>query len=192
MVKPMRQRPSRPISTKPSEIRTRFDRGNSDDFMPDIDINADLQIDLNNLHLECQKHAELAERWGKVNALAQKALKLAEERVKTVRSILLKEAKELGISAADLREAFYRLDERYQEAKVDWIDADYDANVANTASFSMQARKSMLEQEVKLHGQQYFSTPEIKSEDIAKAARMFEEQKLKEVEDRIRLRTQRK
>lgn len=164
----------------------------------EFDYEADLKIDLNFLHLECQNHAEMFMKYAKESARAKKAASLAEEKVKTLRSQLVKEANEdpdgvlgKGIKAtAPNVEAYYRDDAGYKAVKQAWIEAVYYADLMSGAVFAMQSRKSMLEMSVKLHGQQYYSVPEI--ENLSDAAKQFTQLKEKATQDRIRERLNKK
>jgi hypothetical protein len=131
-------------------------------------------------------------RYAKESSRAAKAASYAEERVKTIRSGLVRDANEdpdgilgKGIKAtAPNVEAYYRNDEEYQRVKAEWIDAVYYADLMKNCVFAMQSRKSMLEMEVKLHGQQYYSVPEI--ENLSDAAKQFTKLKEQSVEQRIK------
>jgi hypothetical protein len=157
-----------------------------------FDYEGDLAIDLNYLHLECQNHAALFMKYAKESSRSAKVASLAEEKVKTIRSMLVKAANDdpdgtLGKGVkptAPNVEAYYRNDEEYQAVKANWIDAMYYADLMKNAVFAFQARKSMLEMEVKLHGQQYYSVPEI--ENLSDAAKEFTKLKENDVERRIK------
>lgn len=165
---------------------------------PVFDYDADMEINLNFLHLECQNHSVLFMKYAKESARTKKYASFAEERVKTKRSLLVKEANDdpdrclgKGIKpTAPNVEAYYRTHPEYIKIKQEWIEAVYEADVASNCVFGMQGRKSMLELEVKLHGQQYYSTPEV--ENLSEASKQFAELKTKSVEDRIRDQTNRR
>ena len=161
------------------------------------DYDVDLSIDLNYLHLECQKHSELAMKYSKLFAKAKRTASMMDEKVKTLRSQLVKEANEnpdknLGKGVkptAPNVEAYYRDHTEYKEAKQNWIDAVYNMDLLEGTKFAFQARKSMLENEVKLHGQQYYSTPEVN--DLSEASKQFNEMKERLAENKIRERLRR-
>jgi hypothetical protein len=159
---------------------------------PVFDYDADMEIDLNFLHLECQNHAAMFMKYCRESARTKKFAAFAEEKVKTKRSMLVKAANEdpdgvLGKGIKPLAanvEAYYRTDSEYKRLKAEWLEAVHDADIASNCVFGMQARKSMLELEVKLHGQEYYSTPAV--ENLSDAA------KQKSIEERIRIRTNRR
>lgn len=159
---------------------------------PVFDYDADMEIDLNFLHLECQNHSVLFMKYGKEAARTKKFASFAEEKVKTIRSGIIKKLMDASDKkpTESVLEAGYRLDPEYIAAKEAWLEAVYEADIATNCVFGMQGRKSMLELEVKLHGQQYYSTPEV--ENLSEASKQFAELKTKSVEDRIRNQTNRR
>jgi hypothetical protein len=170
----------------------RLERPKRETISDENEYDTDLSIDLNYLHLECQKHPELAMKYSKLFAKAKRKASILEEKVKTLRSQLVKQANEnpdmylgKGVKAtAPNVEAYYRDNTEYKEVKQNWIDAVYEMDLLEGAKFAFAARKSMLEEEVRLHGQQYYSTPEIN--DLSEASKQFNEIKERLVENRIR------
>lgn len=133
----------------------------SEDSSEEFDYETDLSIDPHYLDAEFLNHPMVFMKYSQESARANKAAKLAEERVKTTRSILIKRAKDSGDKHTETTlEAYYRLDPSYIQAKKDWVEATFRADLATNAVFAMQARKSALENLTRLHGQEYFSTPQ--------------------------------
>lgn len=163
---------------------------------PVFDYEADLYIDPNFLDAEWLNHANVFMRYSAESARAKKAASFADEKVKTLRSQLVKAANEdpdgtlgKGIKAtAPNVEAYYRDHPKYQQAKKDWIEAVYYADLMDSAIYAFQARKSALENLVRLQGQGYNAEPQA-PRDLPDAAKYYEEAKRSSIEKRIRDRT---
>jgi hypothetical protein len=126
----------------------------------------DTYIDLNRLEWECARQGKLFAKWGKRWARAVLQKKKAEERVKTKRSNFLKDVlsdwKELGYSkepTGPQQEAYYRTDDEYKRLKTEAINADSEVNMLWIALRSLEHKRSMLGDEQKLYGNEYWSTP---------------------------------
>jgi hypothetical protein len=191
--RPQRTRPERPAPASTSSSVGRFAWEPTEPHEPEhFDYDADLSIDLNFLHLECEKHPKLFMKYSKEASRAKRAASWAEEKVKTLRSQLVKEANTnpdmylgKGIKpTAPIVEAYYRDHPDYCNAKREWIEAVYYADLMSGTVFAFQARKLSLENEVKLHGQQYYSVPAI--ENLSEAAKQFNDLKERNIETRIR------
>lgn len=157
----------------------------------EFDYEADLEIDPFALDKEFANHAIVFMKYAKASANANKAAKLAEEKVKTVRSQLIKEAKESGEKHTETTlEAYYRTQPQYQKAKQEWINATYEADLLTNAVFAFQARKLALENLVVLQGREYYSEPQVPkdSPDVEEAV---EKIKKKGVTNKIRERMKR-
>lgn len=129
----------------------------------------DLKIDENNLDVEWLEQPELAYRYGAAAAEARRKANFLHEKVKVLRSLLIKAVNEdpegtIGKSkptASDI-ESYYRADEEHQQLKQELIQAEFDAEMAELAKAEIcWTRKTALENLVKLHGQQYFAGPAI-------------------------------
>jgi len=130
----------------------------------------DMYIDESALDQELLDQAVLATRYGRHWAECKNTLTLAEENIKLVRSELIKEAndnpeKYLG---GDVKptgpniEAYYRNHKRHKEAKDEWVEAQFEANVAEiTYKEISYTRKAALENLVKLFIADYFAGPSI-------------------------------
>jgi len=127
--------------------------------MPELDFMNDIAIDLDNLHEEWRTHAANRKKYADEISYLDKVVKKAHEKVKVTRSRLIKEAKELKLSSADLREAHYREHKDHKNAKNEQIDAEYNLSMAWNALNAMDDRKYALQDEVKLWIRNYFATP---------------------------------
>lgn len=129
----------------------------------------DLKIDDNALDLEWEDQAALAIKYGRHYAECRRRNTLAEERIKVVRAELIAEAnedpegccKKEKPNAADI-EAYYRNHPRHKKAKEEWIQTQYDLDLAEIAKNEICfTRKAALENLVILHGQSYFAGPKV-------------------------------
>ena len=137
--------------------------------MSELNYEKDIRISEGDLDLEWLSQAELAMKYGRIWAAARKKLTLAEENIKVIRAELIAEAnedpkkccKKEKPNAADI-EAYYRTHPEHQQAKKEWVEAQYECNMAEVAKneFSF-TRKAALENLVQLHGQNYFAGPKV-------------------------------
>jgi len=127
-------------------------------------------IDETALDVEWVEQARLSLKYGRHWAECKNELTLAEENIKLVRSELIKEVNEdpegclgEGIKpTAPVVEAYYRNHKRHKAAKQEWVEAMFEANVAEIAYKEVSwTREAALENLVKLHGQQYFAGPAV-------------------------------
>ena len=132
-----------------------------------LNYDEDTKIDPDALDVEWLRQADMAHRYIKHCVKARKAERLADERVKVIRSELIKKATEDPESttgkpkptAADV-EAFYRAHPDHQAAKQEWIEAASEAEYAEMAQKEISwGRKATLENLVTLHGASYFAGP---------------------------------
>lgn len=135
-----------------------------------MDYEKDLEIDENALDIEWLEQASLAMKWAKNYAVCRKRLTEAEEKIKVVRAELIKKAnrnpdKYLGEGVkptAPVVESYYRLHSKHVAAKEEWVDAQFELNIAEAAKNEISfTRKAALESLVVLHGQQYFAGPKM-------------------------------
>lgn len=133
-----------------------------------MDYEKEMEIDESALEQEWLDQTTLATKYGRNWAVCRQELTLAEENIKLVRSELIKEASEdpdhyLGADVkptAPVVEAYYRNHTRHKEAKKDWVDAQFEANVAEIAYKEISyTRKAALENLVKLFMADYFAGP---------------------------------
>lgn len=135
----------------------------------DLDYQQDSFIDESDLDVEWLDQTHLAIRYGKHWAICRKRLAQAEERVKVIRAELIAEANKRPLkccnkekpNAADI-EAYYRNSERHKKAKEEWLEAQYEADMAEVGRNEISyTRRLALENLVKLNGQQYFAGPRV-------------------------------
>jgi hypothetical protein len=150
-----------------------------------LDYIRDSQIDENALDIECLEQPALAMRYGKHYLALKKQALLAAERVKVVTAELIKKANSNPLkyckkdkpNAADI-EAFYRTRPEHKEAKEAWINAQYEADMAEHAKNEICfTRKASLENLITLHGQQYFAGPKTPRNISFEASKKRQQQK---------------
>jgi len=132
----------------------------------------DMSIDETALDIEWLEQASLAMKYGRHYAKCRRTLTLAEEKIKVIRAELIQEANvdpdkccnKDKPNAADI-EAYYRNHQRHKDAKKEWVEAQFELNMAEVAKNEVSfTRKAALENLVTLHGQQYFAGPKIPRE----------------------------
>lgn len=122
----------------------------------------DLEIDRDALDQEWLDQPTKYARICRLAAESKREAFRAEENVKIVRSELILEARTRGEAKnAGQEEAYYRTHPRHKAAKEEWINAQFEADVLNSAQFAFSQRKDALENLVRLHGQDYFSSPSL-------------------------------
>jgi hypothetical protein len=129
----------------------------------------DRKIDCDALDIEWTEQTAVAMKYIQHYAECRRTLTNAEEKIKVVRAELIEEANENPMkcckkdkpNAADI-EAFYRNDKRHKEAKEEWVEAQYELDMAEGAKSEICfTRKAALENLVLLHQQQYFAGPRV-------------------------------
>jgi len=128
----------------------------------------DLSIDPEALDVELLRLPNLAMKYGKHFAECKKLLSQAEERIKVTRAELIAKAninplkccKKEKPNAADI-EAFYRTHPDHIHAKEEWIEAQYELQMAEIAYGEFHYTKTeALKNLVKLQGQGYNAGPD--------------------------------
>lgn len=157
----------------------------------ELNYDTDTQTDLFNLHLEWVRQSSLMMQYGKEAALAKKKMQVTHERVKVIRSSLIKSIKKLKPNLTQQQvEAYYRTHPRHKKAKKKHIDAEYTYNMILAAIDSLRHKKSGLEDLVRLHGQQYFSDPNIPKEldrdQLESTHNFFNTQKSKSAKQKVK------
>ena len=127
----------------------------------------DIEIDSNALDIECLDQAKLMMKYGRISAELSLARDQAKVELDLIRAELDKKIRkdpnsygiekvtETALTSAIISDREYLL---VQDALQ---KAEYEASVAKTAVYAFDARKSMLEALIKLHGQQYFAGPRV-------------------------------
>jgi hypothetical protein len=129
----------------------------------------DMKIDETSLDVEWLEQANLALRYGKHWAVCNKRVLELDERIKVIRAELVAEAnsdperccnKEKP-NAADI-EAYYRNHRRHKRAKEEWVQAQFELDIATVAKNEISfTRKAALEQLVALFLGNYFAGPKV-------------------------------
>lgn len=133
-----------------------------DNDTDELDYEADLDFNVNALDVEWYLQPARFMKYAKAASDAVAEAKRAHEKVKVVKSILLKEAAEkLEKSNADSREAYYRTHKDHLVAKEEQIAAEHKADVLTDAKDAMRMVRDSLSNEVTLHGQSYFAGPSV-------------------------------
>ena len=183
------ERPTRPKRNSAEEVKGTVEQ--TVELQSEFDYEKDLQIDPHYLDAEFMNHPVLFMKYAQESARANKAAKEAEENVKTVRSIIINDAKKSEVKYTESTlEAHYRTHPDYIEAKDISVEATFYADLCTNAVFAMQARKSALENLVRLHGQEYFSTPQ-EPRDLPEAAQRLAEIKNKSAVNSVKERMRR-
>jgi len=137
--------------------------------MTNLDYEKDMKIDSDSLDIEWLEQASLALKYGKHLCALQAEVKQLREKVKTVRSELIRRANDdpegccnkAKPNAADI-EAYYRSHDDYKLAVEAAQEAEYELEFAEVAKNEIcYTRKAALENLVILHGQQYFAGPKV-------------------------------
>lgn len=128
----------------------------------------DMHIDESTLDIELLDQGTLALKYGRYWAQCKERLTRAEENIKVIRSELIRLAnddpnKHLGLDVKPTGpniEAFYRNHPEHKQAKEEWIEAQYELDMAEVAKNEISfTRKAMLDGLVRLHGQGYIAGP---------------------------------
>ncbi len=132
-----------------------------------IDYDKDVRIDETALDVECLDQPSLMVKYTRLLADAEQRLDEAKEALDLVKAELDKEirsdpdrfdlakATETSVANAVIMQP------EYAEASNRMIEAKYEAKVLAGVVRAIDARKTMLETLVKLHGQQYFAGPNV-------------------------------
>jgi hypothetical protein len=125
----------------------------------------DMEIDPSALDVEWMEQPKLMMTYSKNAAEAKKHVDLASEHLKVIEAELDKEIRtnpesfgigkvtETGIKSTLILQA------TYQEANRELIEAQYEYEMAKSATFAISARKEALENLVRLFALQYFAGP---------------------------------
>ena len=129
----------------------------------------DVKINESALDLEWLDQAELAIKYGKEWVIARKKVALLDEKIKVVRSELIREAWEnpeecLGQPKGSIQtvEAYYRTRNKHKKLKQKLIEAQEELDLVEVAKNEIAfTRKSALENAVKLYIAGYFAGPNV-------------------------------
>jgi hypothetical protein len=125
----------------------------------------DIQIEDQSLDWECTQQPVLMMRYTNHFALMRKLADESEEALDVIKAQIEKEIRDdpeafdiVKITEAAVK-AGILLDKRYTTANKAYINAKYEAKMAEGAVKAFDNRKDMIEGLIKLHGQQYFAGP---------------------------------
>ncbi len=140
--------------------------------MSEYDYKEDVNINPGELDVEWLKQATLYAKYSQLAPDANDRVRKLEQKLKVIRSQLILEASEKGeeILGKGVKptgqpiEAYYRTHEKHIEAKKELFEAMYEAEMINNALFSLQQKKTALENLTKLVLSGYFAAPSIPRE----------------------------
>jgi hypothetical protein len=149
-----------------------------------IDYDKDVRIDETALDVECLDQPSLMVKYARLLADAERELDKAKEALDLVKAELDKEIRS-DPDKFDLIKATETsvantviMQPKYVEASNRVIEAKYEAKVLAGVVRAMDARKTMLETLVKLHGQQYFAGPNVPRDLSYEAQRLHAQKKV--------------
>lgn len=157
----------------------------------------DVRIDENGLDTEWLQQPSLMMRYGKEKAAADDVVERAKHDFDVVRAQLdlaiRKDPTKYGAAeGVKITEAVVNAlliqNELYTEAHEEYLDAKHHADLAKVAVQAVDGKKTALENLVKLHGQQYFSSPSV-PRDLSQEWVKKQEQKQSDRSVRIRRRS---
>ena len=150
--------------------------------MIEFDYEKDIQIDHNALEIEWLGQASLMLKYGRAAAQAKMEGDLSKERLEVIKAQLDRDirAKPETFGITKITEsavtATITTHSDYQAATQEFIAAQYELTMAQAAVRAVDARRSALENLVRLHGQQYFAGPSV-PRDLDKEWEQRERQK---------------
>lgn len=129
----------------------------------------DLFIDESALDVECLNQPLLMRRYTKELSIAEKEVARLKEQIDVEQAKLDRDIrndpKKYNLGDFKITEAVVegviKTDKRMQEFRSQLIDALYEVNMLKGAVDSVRQRKDMLQELVKLHGQNYFAGPSV-------------------------------
>lgn len=132
-----------------------------------MNYDTDITIDETALDVEWLEQPRLMLKYARYAAECKKAVDQAKEKLELVCSQIDKNIRanpsDYGlVKPTDTAvKATIPLDEEYQEANKELIEAKFEADLAMNAVYAFNARKDALQNLVTLHGQRYFAGPKV-------------------------------
>lgn len=124
------------------------------------ELERDLEINLDELHKNWKEHSTLRYKYACEVSHLDRVLKKIGEGIAAIRADSIKKCKEDNPKATVQQiEAFCIENVDHIEAKGAQLEAEYELNMAKNAVRAFDDRKNALENEVKLWGGNYFSSP---------------------------------
>jgi hypothetical protein len=141
-----------------------------EDFQFDFD--KDTKVDPNKLHEECFNYARMSWKYGEAVTEAKRDKDYAHEKVKVIRSRLIRDARSdpescgLGKSPKnDEIEAYYRTHQDHIDAKDEFIEAEYRHSILSVGANAIQFSKSTsIEGAIRLWEREYFTVEGLPAE----------------------------
>ncbi len=156
-----------------------------------MDYEKDVTIDETALDVEWLEQPRLTLKYSRLAAEAEAEYNRARERLEVVKAELDKDIRtnpdkyDIGKVTEVVVANTILLQDEYQAAKQNVIDAKHDWDMAKAAVFALQDKKKALENLVQLHGMQYFAGPTV-PRDLSKE---WEQRKKQEKADKtVRIR----
>jgi hypothetical protein len=134
--------------------------------MEKLDYEKDVEIDENDLDIECLNQASLFAKYARNATNEERKVELLKEKL-----TLLKAELDLQIRTSPEKFKIEKITEavvtntiivqkEFQELNKELLNAQFEKRNADNAVKSMDQKKSMLEALIKLHGQNYFAGPQ--------------------------------
>ena len=140
-------------------------------------IEQDLEIDANNLDIECMDQARRFMKWSVTYAEALRARDEAKRQASIIKSNINLDVRsrpeEYGLSnkpTVDSIAAVVDSSEEVSKADVLVSDAQYAVNIFSAAKEALDQRRAMLERLVSLYISGYYSQPRLNTEEVGKMA----------------------
>lgn len=159
-----------------------------------MNLDYDLEIDPQNLDTAVLGYPSIVGRYAALASQANRNAKLAQEKVKTIRSELVKDAHEnpdimgRGVKPTAITvEAYYRNNDEYKDAKQEMIDCEFEADMMNGCVEAIRAKRYMLIEALRLLSMDYFDKPEV-PHDCGDLREKLENQQINSLYENMRLR----
>jgi hypothetical protein len=142
-----------------------------------------MQIDEDALDVEWLEQPSLMVKYARHSAKARQDMDRAKEKLETVKADLDQKIRS-NPDKFDLQKitegailSVIQLHDGYKDAMDKYIDAKYEADIAQLAVRAVDTKKAALENLVRLYGQQYFAGPSV-PRDLNREWKKREEQKM--------------
>lgn len=158
----------------------------------EIDYEELMSIDEDSLDVEWLEQPKKMVQMVKIAANCERELNKTKDKLAQVKADLSRDIRanpdKFGLDKVTENAIFEKVQTHkdYIEAFNDFVDAQYEAQVAAGSVKAMEQRKSALENLVKLHGQQYFAGPKV-PRDLSSVVSEFREKQKAKKEARIKI-----
>lgn len=152
--------------------------------MKEKNYSKDLSIDIDALHKEWLRQPSLFMEYAEECAEARRKLDKVKEGIDVLRAekdtMIRQQWSATGIKCTEAQVSNHVLmDSDYKKANEHLIELRYEYEMISSAVKAFEQKKSALENLVRLHGQQYFSTPEVKDEDWNEQSRQGTKERIR-------------